>query len=872
MVWSDTLTSFAGAFQARGGASGGDGGFAEVSSKGVLSYNGFGDLRAPAGKFGTLLLDPADFYIIPADTETPGGASVMTKQQVEDQLALGNLVIATNTAANPSEQHGDIFVNASVNWSTSSSLTLSAYRNIQFNNANLVNTPGSGAAIILRSDNTGTGTGTVNFSGDPQISTSGPVSIFYNPESYTSPTDFSQYVNGPLTAYMLVNSVADLQSIGSNLAGTYALGRNIDGDSASFAPIGSISSPFTGIFDGQYAYGQGPSISNLTIAPISSGINSIGLFAVNAGTIQNLNLTGINVTANPNAGLPGQFVGTLAGQNYGTISNVSVSGSVNGGTSQGVIAGGLVGQNGILYNNNANGASGHITDAHANVAVTLGDGVSCSGSSCNGGWNTAGGLVGSNVAGSWISYSSAEGNVTGGSSSSLGGLVGQNGFGGPFSTTSYIELSWASGNVSSPTGVNVMLGGLVGYNGPGSYIYDLSASGNVTGTGTVASCSGNSLCQFINAGGLVGQNQGVILGSGEGEGNLSYSYYAAYEGYPYGTSTYALGAVHVGQNGTAGGLVGWNDGVIAYAGASGRVTGAAGTGGITSDGSTTTLGGLAGSNQGLIIWSYATGIVGNSDVNNLQVGGLVGSNSGSILFSYAWNGYLADSYNVVGVQAGNNSQAGGLVGSNGPTNFDCGTCTWGDGHNNYGLVFASQTDSKVMVGAGSVAGGLAGSNDGIINNSVASGSVTGGADSVLGGLVGAVSIPANNLPPVSAAGDNYWSSVLSEYVSVLDLQNGVSASTASGAVTSTGPNSVVGGLVGVSGGTIADSWSSGAVGGMSESFLGGLVGINLGLVQNSSTTATRRSPALQQRRRRACWPEPRHHRSVNVGWRCVEPE
>src|SRR5216683_2843955 len=60
VVWSEKKTSFAGTIRAKGGAKGGDGGKVEVSSKGVLAFTGTADLSAPFGKWGTLLLDPAE--------------------------------------------------------------------------------------------------------------------------------------------------------------------------------------------------------------------------------------------------------------------------------------------------------------------------------------------------------------------------------------------------------------------------------------------------------------------------------------------------------------------------------------------------------------------------------------------------------------------------------------------------------------------------------------------------------------------------------------------------------------------------------------------------------------------------------------------
>ena len=58
VVWSDKHTVFAGAISVTGGAQGGDGGFVETSSHGVLDFTGTANRLAPKGKAGTLLLDP----------------------------------------------------------------------------------------------------------------------------------------------------------------------------------------------------------------------------------------------------------------------------------------------------------------------------------------------------------------------------------------------------------------------------------------------------------------------------------------------------------------------------------------------------------------------------------------------------------------------------------------------------------------------------------------------------------------------------------------------------------------------------------------------------------------------------------------------
>src|SRR5262249_27553980 len=337
---------------------------AEGWSHGVLAFTGFVDLTAPKGTSGTLLLDPQNVIICKNCGEDDDGTSKIQVGTLEKELGQpnGKVIVTTGTSGSG---EGNIVVNAPVTWDTNSSLTLSAYGNVILHDS-LTST--GGGAIILRADNTGTGIGTVTFNGhfagedefvQAHVSTSGQVSIFYNPGSYdgenkstvTGGNPYSKFMegDGKLTAYMLVNNVTDLQNIGKNLSGVYALGRDIDATGVNFTPIGSLKGPgfaqFTGIFDGQSFNGSGPTISNLTIASVDPNITSIGLFGVNSGTIQNLQLTNVSITANPKVAGPGQFVGTLVGQNFGLISNVSASGQIDGKNLAGMIAGGLVGQN-----------------------------------------------------------------------------------------------------------------------------------------------------------------------------------------------------------------------------------------------------------------------------------------------------------------------------------------------------------------------------------------------------------------------------------------------------------------------------------------------------------------------------------------------
>ena len=278
-------------------------------------------------------------------------------------LATQDVIIATNDANRPL-QHGDIFVFplTNITWGSGTSLTLSAYRDINIIGGTVIKNTGAGN-LVLRADSSGTGTGTVNLLPLARVDFSkstGTVSIFFNPSvnpagsgvnstSYVNPAEkYSQFVSGKLTAYMLVNTAFDLQNVRNDPGGTYALGRdikNVNNSIANFSPIPN----FTGLFDGQNL-----TVSNVTInAPSDS--KSVGLFDTigRTGIVRNLNLTDVTVN-----GLNSQFVGTLAGTNAGTVSNVSVTGTmqVDSGSTWGV----LVGQN-----------LGTISNSSAAVSVTV---------------------------------------------------------------------------------------------------------------------------------------------------------------------------------------------------------------------------------------------------------------------------------------------------------------------------------------------------------------------------------------------------------------------------------------------------------------------------------------------------------------------
>ena len=91
-VWGNDKAEFAGTIDARGGAAGGDGGFVEVSSKGLLQFLGNVYAEAPHGKAGTVLLDPESIRIEAIGSNSPA-ASVIAASALNGLLRQGLAVI-----------------------------------------------------------------------------------------------------------------------------------------------------------------------------------------------------------------------------------------------------------------------------------------------------------------------------------------------------------------------------------------------------------------------------------------------------------------------------------------------------------------------------------------------------------------------------------------------------------------------------------------------------------------------------------------------------------------------------------------------------------------------------------------------------------
>ena len=191
-----------------------------------------------------------------------------------------------------------------------------------------------------------------------------------------------------------------------------------------------------------------------------------------------------------------------------------------------------------------------------------------------------------------------------------------------------------------------------------------------------------------------------------------------------------------------------------------------------------------------------------SEHRELQAGGLVGDNSGTIQSSFA-SATCRRAMTAIGRRTGRDPIRQQL---------QLHGCRLGDGRLTSTPPRSSiARDRHVTVGATSVAGGLVGTGDGII--------------------AGQLGDRARHRRRQQRARRLHRRAQLRERPR---RRSPIPVPT--GSVTSTGPNSIVGGFVGLTGGTISISFPSGAVTGTSDSYLGGFAGVNLGIDRASFTT------------------------------------
>ena len=607
----------------------GNGGAVSIRGRDVrLKQSTQVDTRARQGSGGVLNIDATSINVGPHASSVNG--ITMTHSTLNQNLA--------TTAISLTATAGDLSVNGPVAWASQNGLALNARGNVVVNHT--VQSSGNEVHVSLNAGErvqlnrslsvTGSrGRITMNARDGHELADGASVILSGSQAEYSA--------NGQ--AYEVIQNLSQFRAIDQNLNGSYVLGNSIRGDK-NFQALGAANGPFTGTLDG-----LGHTLDTFSVT--GSGPN-VGIFASSAGSIHNLTLKSVTISA-PHNNLAGISMGSLAGLNTGDVYNVkSWNVSVQGAANRGNVIGGLVGVNrggrierasvsgsvqansytraaGGLVGENLNGSGRHGLIGGSASAATVAGQMQSSPTGGMGGLvgvnrnaeirdskaqgKTAvdsdgvnvGGLVGYNS--SVVEHSRATGLVQGGKHGNTGGLVGK-------ANNGVIMNSAATGTVQAYGGGST--GGAVGTNSNGGKLF------NVVATGTVADWHGR------NVGGLVGSNQGEfsLIDEGNSSGHVdvrnspAMAYVGGLVGYNNGliTDSESRSSVTTGHGAQVGGFAGYNDGVLQRVAAHGTVHA----------GPHSSVGALVGGNAGLINIAVASGDVWGA--HQSRIGGIAGVN------------------------------------------------------------------------------------------------------------------------------------------------------------------------------------------------------------------------------------------------------
>jgi len=270
----------------------------------------------------------------------------------------------------------------------------------------------------------------------------------------------------------------------------YVLAENVTLTGGNnWTPIGTTAEPFIGSFDGSYN-GDAKTITGLSITNTNSNIDS-GMFRELGpeALVKNLTLASVNIISN-------SITGGIAGKNYGTIDNCTVTGTIS---SASHYIGGIA-----AYNDGYGANIGSIKNSNTDVSLS---GTQYYMSTVSG----IGGIVGMNMlAGATVENCHSTGSVNG--FENVGGIVGYNwggtidrcystgiitstfdndvsrgvgGVVGVLEDLGTVQRSFSTGDVNGVKSV----GGVVGAHIRGS-ILDCYATGNITGKSAVGGIVG----------------------------------------------------------------------------------------------------------------------------------------------------------------------------------------------------------------------------------------------------------------------------------------------------------------------------------------------------------------------------------------------
>jgi filamentous hemagglutinin family protein len=345
-VWSDGTTQFHGAISARGGQAGGDGGHVETSGKTLkIGSDATVNTLAPHGAAGDWLLDPQDLTIggfNPGDGDIDGAditaalqnSNVTIKTSVAGVSCVGAFSCSSGHAGNGDIILADGAYVGGPGWTSGTTLTLSAYRNIDVHNGAGIDAGFGTGSIVLRADNAGTGTGTVLFNSYSNVygNPFGTVKIYYNPVSYASPTNYAALNDGfgdpiiidaNLSTYMLVNVVGTVANKTYDRTTTATISGLSTRNSLPAGITFDTSGASASFADKNVGANKAVTISGVTLSGAGAGSYYLNALDTKTATISKANLAVSGVSAANKT-----YDGTTAATLTGTAAVSAISGDV----------------------------------------------------------------------------------------------------------------------------------------------------------------------------------------------------------------------------------------------------------------------------------------------------------------------------------------------------------------------------------------------------------------------------------------------------------------------------------------------------------------------------------------------------------------
>jgi filamentous hemagglutinin family protein len=330
IVWADDTTRFYGNISARGGAGGGNGGFAEVSGAQNLTFAGNADLSAPQGSFGTLLLDPVNIFI---NNVGPNSLGTCTLPNVPAACGPGDVTITQATLqALPAA--------ANVVLEATNNITIATLAGaLGFNN-------GPGGSITFHADRDGDGVG--DFSMNPGNG------IFAAARDIT------------IRGANITTGTVDVSSNAAN-------GGNLSLIATNTINAGNLLSTSTPGNGGQISITAGGNITTGFVQSASNGANGVTNGSITINSTNGSITTGyISTTTSVGIGGRAGDITLNAAGNIQTSSNIHSSSNVGNGGNINLNAGGniQIGNEVITWTFNGLGSNGNIgINAGGNIQV-----------------------------------------------------------------------------------------------------------------------------------------------------------------------------------------------------------------------------------------------------------------------------------------------------------------------------------------------------------------------------------------------------------------------------------------------------------------------------------------------------------------------